>query len=137
MNPVCRQLFFAADGVGPAAVAAVDDDVATIEQRPQLARHRVDRRTRLDHHDDAARPCDALHERTQGRAADETPGRIRMLRDEATHHVRLEIVARDTETVVRHVQREVASHDGQADHADVGVGPALAAGHVELLRVVP
>jgi hypothetical protein len=52
----CFDLPGAADRVGEQAVAAVDQDIARIEQRQQLIDHGVDRRTSLDEHQDLARP---------------------------------------------------------------------------------
>jgi hypothetical protein len=46
----------AALGVREVGVAGVDDDVALVEQGRQLRDHGVDGQSRLDHHDDAARP---------------------------------------------------------------------------------
>ena len=46
----------AAAGVGEVRVAAVDDDVALVQQRDQLVDHRVGGLARLDHDDDRARP---------------------------------------------------------------------------------
>ena len=50
------QLGLAALGVPEVGVAAVDDDVARVEQRRQLGQHGVDRDAGFDHQDDLPWP---------------------------------------------------------------------------------
>ena len=54
-RPVLAQRLLAAAGVGEVRVAAVDDDVAGLQQRHQLVDHRVGGAAGLDHDDDRAR----------------------------------------------------------------------------------
>jgi hypothetical protein len=51
----------AADGVGEMRVAPVDQDVALVEQRHELADEIVDRSARLDHHHHLARRLQGRH----------------------------------------------------------------------------
>jgi hypothetical protein len=57
-------------------VAAVDDDVAVVEQRQQLVEHLVDRRAGLDHHHDPARPFERADELFERRRAGELLSRV-------------------------------------------------------------
>ena len=56
VQPARAQVLLAAAGVGEVGVAAVDDDVAGVEQRDQLGDHRVGGLAGLDHDDDRPRP---------------------------------------------------------------------------------
>jgi hypothetical protein len=65
VDPLLRQLVGTRLVLGPAGVAAVDDDVAVLEQLAQLIDHRLNGLHR-DHHPDRSRPlgqlCDQVGE---------------------------------------------------------------------------
>ena len=71
------QLRLAALGVPEIGVAAVDDDVARVEQRRQLGEHGVDRDAGFDHQDDLARPRQRGDELGQRRDAGDPGARGR------------------------------------------------------------
>ena len=62
LMPSCLQVGLAPARLLEVGVAAVDDDVARLQQRLQLVQHLVDRLARLDHHPHAARPLQHRHQ---------------------------------------------------------------------------
>ena len=108
-----------AGGVGKMRVAAVDQNVARLEQRGQLVDHVIDRKPRLDHDHDLPRRLerrDQVHDRM--RADDLLP--LGSSLDERVDLGGRTIEHGDGESVALHVQDEVFTHHGQADQADVG-----------------
>ena len=110
---------FAADGVGPEAVAAVDDDVVRLDAGvDELLGHRIDGRAGLDQDDELARLLDGGDELLERLAADQPAGRV-FAGDEFLHRLGGAVVDRDLEAVVGDVEGEVFAHDGQADQTDI------------------
>ena len=115
-----REVFFAADGVRPQGVAAVDDDVLLLEQRHQTVDHGIGRPAGLDEDDDFARALDRGDEVFECQRGMESAGRVGVFFDEFLGLCRRAVVDGNTETMVGDVQREVLSHHGEADETDVG-----------------
>ncbi len=113
--------FFAADGVGPEGVAAVDDDVVGGEKGDQAVDHGVGGLAGLDEDDDLAGKADGLDEFLEGLAADEAAGGGGVFGDELLGLFDGAVVDRDFKAVVGDVEGEVLTHDGEADESDVGV----------------
>ena len=118
-KPASGQLLAAALGVREMAVAAVDDDVAFIQQGFQLIDHRIHRGAGFDHDNNPARALQAGHEILDGVAGDDIfalgarLGEISGLLGRPVEHGRAEPVALD-------VQYEVFAHDGESDQPDSG-----------------
>ena len=107
--------FFAADGVGPEGVAAVDDDVVCFDAGgDEFFDHGVDGGAGLDEDDEFAGFLDGGDEVLDGFAADEAAGGI-FAGDEFLHHFGGAVVDGDLVAVVGDVEGEVFAHDGQAD----------------------
>ena len=106
-----------AAGVVEVRVAAVDDDVAGLEQRDELVDDGVGGRARLDHDDDAARPLEGGDEVGHRVGGDERPLRAVLL-DELRRPGAGAVVDGDDVVVVRQVAGEVAAHDGEAGDPD-------------------
>ncbi len=104
--------------VGVMGVAAVDQDVARLEQRGDLLDHLIDGRAGLDHDHDLARPLQRGDQLLDGVAADDLfalgPAGEELVDPSAGAVEHGHGVA-----VALHVQDEVFAHDGQADQADV------------------
>jgi len=62
VDPLFRERFCPPDRVLVIGVAAVDDDVARLQERQELVDDSVHRRSRLHHHHDLAGPRERLHE---------------------------------------------------------------------------
>ena len=118
-DPLLLQGTGAPGGVGVVGVAAVDQDVARLEQGDQLVDHRIDGGAGLDHDHDLARPLERADQLGDGVAADDLlplPSAV----DEVVDLGRGPVEDRDRVAVALHVQHEVLAHHGQADQADVG-----------------
>ena len=115
------QGFFAADGVGPEGVAAVDDDVVGLEQRDQTVDDGIGGFAGLDEDDHLARLREGLDELREGLGADEAAGRGGIFRDKLLRLFDRAVENRDLEAVVGDVEGEVLTHHGEADESDVGV----------------
>jgi hypothetical protein len=108
----------AANGVGEVTVAAVDENVARLQQRNQLLDHFIHCAAGLDHHEDFAGLFQIRRQFLKTAAADNglsgcAAGYERIdLRDRAVVH-------RDSEALRRHVHDEVFSHDGKPNQADI------------------
>ena len=124
-----------ADGVGEERVAAVDDDVARLEDLHERLDHRIRRTTGFDHDDSGARllqrgrelpVAERGHEPGLGVISDELVG----LRPRPVEH-------RDRVAFARgEIASEVRSHHRESDDSDVGGGlcVGLGFGHGKLLR---
>ncbi len=104
-------------GVAEVLVAAVDQHVAFAEQRPQRRDGLVDDLARLDQHDEAAWP--AQHGQQIGQRLERVHASGGGLRREALDRIRPRVPPADREAVVRDVERQVLSHDAEADDADI------------------
>ena len=69
LMPVPASSLDAAFGVGEERVAAVDDDVALLQERLEFGDDRIHRPAGLHHDQDAARPLEELHKFLDGLAA--------------------------------------------------------------------
>jgi hypothetical protein len=125
----------APDRVVEVGVAAVDDDVARLEQAGQLVDHRVGAFTGLHHDDRGARHTERRDEVFDGFArhevalaavlTDELAGALRRAVEHG-HHVAF---------AAGEVPGQVATHDGQADDAYVGTLLRLHAKENTLIRL--
>ncbi len=119
--------FFAADGVGPKGVAAVDDDVAGLEHGGEAVDHGVGGLAGLDEDDGLAGLGEGRSELLERLGADNAAGGGGVFGDELVGLLDRAVIDRDLEAVVGDVEGEVLTHHGEADESDVGVR----LGHVE------
>ena len=109
---------FAALGVGPERIAAVDDDVAGLEERDELLDHRVDRRAGLDHDLRFARALERADKFLEALREDEilafAPGVGEGIDDGGGA-----VIDGDVEAFRLHVEDEVLAHHCEADQADI------------------
>ena len=105
-----RKFCAAAAGVLKERVTAVQNDVALLEQRLQLADHRIHRRAGLNHQHDAARARKRGHHLLQ--RVKRRQVFVGMLSHDLLGHSAAAVVARDLKTVIRHIERKAASHNG-------------------------
>ena len=123
----------ATGGVGVERVAAVDHDVALVQERDEIVDHGVDDRARLDQQDDLAGSgecTDELFERL---------GAAYVLIGRGPLHELLggrggPVVHRHRVAVIGEVEHQVLAHDGQPDQTDVcacahGVSPIAGSAH--------
>jgi hypothetical protein len=109
----------APDGIGEARVAAIDDQVARLEQRRQRLDLHIGGLPRLHHQDQRARPpqrADQLLQRDAGRHR-EALGLV--ARDELLGPARRPVVDGDAVAMLGDVEREILAHHAEADQADV------------------
>ena len=121
------QRMLAPPGVHEVRVAAVDHDVAVVQQRDELVDHRVGGRAGLDHDDDGPGPLQAGHE-VRHRLARQERALVAVLLDQAAGPFRRPVVQRDRVAVAGQVPGQIAAHHGQAGDADVGLLAAFVAG---------
>jgi hypothetical protein len=120
------QAFFAerllaADGVGPERVAAVDDDVALLEDGGEAVDHGVGRLAGLNEDDGLARLRQRGGEFLEGLGGDEAARGVGVLGDELVGLFGGAVVDRNPEAVVGDVEGEILTHHGEADESDVRV----------------
>ena len=120
--------FVAAFGVGVERVAAVDDDVALVEQRDELLDHGIHRTAGLDHDHDLARGGEGLDELLERLRADELFAG--MGGDEFVGDRGGAVVNRDLEAAGFHIENEILAHDGQTNQSEVAFA------HVEVCRLL-
>ena len=122
-------------GVAEVGIAAVDDDVARLENLDQLLDHAVgggglgiesggwggDRVARLDHQHHLARPGQRVGQLLERMRADDLAALDVCPVDEIVHLARGPVVDGNGETVVLHVQNEILAHHGQAHQADIAL----------------
>ena len=122
----------AADRVGEQAVAAVDDDVARLEDLHQRVDDGIGRATGLDHDDRRARLLQVrgellIRERGHEFGLRVLGEQLVGLRTRPVEHSDRVPLAR------REVAGEVRTHDGESDDSDIGGGLGGLLRHVELL----
>ena len=105
-------------GVAEIGVAAVDDDVARVEQGRQLREHGVDRDAGLDHQDDLPRSRQRGHELRQGRDAGDAGARGRS-REIFLGAQGGAVVDDHGKTVAGDIEGEILAHHRQPDQPDV------------------
>ena len=115
------ELAFAADGVRPEGVAAVDDDVARLEDRGELVDDGVGGAAGLDEDDGLAGLLQGGREVLHGGAAGQLARGLRVFLHELVGLGGRAVVDRDREAVVGDVEGEVLAHDGQTDETNVGL----------------
>ena len=119
-----QALFFdalrAALGVGVVGIAAVDEDVAFVEQREERVDEVVDGRAGLDHHHDLPRLGEVGHEVFQRVAADELLA-FGSAGDELVDLAGRAIVHGDVIAAAFDIERQVFAHHGEADEADIAL----------------
>jgi hypothetical protein len=120
LEPLVRQKLGADIGVGVVGVSGVDDQVPVVQEGDQFADDGVNGRPGRDEQHDG--PGHAKH-------GDECPYVRRRAHIPVLgfmpQHLDLDLVvviSRHRESVPGHVQQEIASHDAQADHADLTQG---------------
>ncbi len=114
----------APDGVRIAGIAAIDDQIARLEQRRQRIDLLVGRLAGLDHRDDRARAADRRDQVLERQAGDQRKALGLVARDERLGPAGGPVEDGGAVTVLGDVEREVLAHDGEADQADVRL-PAL------------
>ena len=116
--PFSASILGAANGVGEVAVAAVDDDVALVEQGQERLDHHVHRLAGLDHDHDAAGRLELGHEFLRSVGAEDGLA-LGAAREEVVHLGGGAVVDAHRVPVIGHVEHEVFTHHGEADQSDV------------------
>ncbi len=119
VDALLAQLLLAPPGVLEVRVAAVDDDVARLQQRGELADHGIGRLPGLHHDDQAARPLQRVHELLRGLGGDEGPLVPELLHQRGGLRGR-PVVDGDGEAVAGEVPGEVAPHHREPGDTDLG-----------------
>ena len=115
-----RVHLLSADGVGPLAVAAVDDDVVGLEAGgAELVHESVHRGPGLDEDHDLPRLLEGSEQVGERGATNEAAPCVRVAAHELVHGRRRAVVDRDPVPVIGHVEREVLAHHRQPDQPDV------------------
>jgi hypothetical protein len=122
VQPVLAQRLLAAAGVGVVRVAAVDHDVARLQQRHQLVDDRVGRPAGLHHHDDRPGPLQRGDE-VGHRLAGQERALVAVLGHQAAGALDRPVVQRDREAVPGEIAGQVAPHDRQPGHPDLRCAP--------------
>src|SRR3954464_12569532 len=117
MNTRRSQRGFAAARVLEPGVAAIDEHIASFQERLQLLDGRVNRLPGRDHYHDAPRARQRRGELFEGRCALELCAG--MLRDEVSDPVGFEIPHSDAGTVRFDVERQVAPHRAKSDDPEI------------------
>ena len=115
-------------GVVIVGVAAVDDGVFRIEQRPQPVNLLIHHRAGGHHQHDGARRSHGGHQRLGTVAGQKIVAQATGLRHEAAGCFTRPVVDRHHESVFGHVERQIGTHRAEADQADVGT-PVGVHGH--------
>ena len=105
-------------GVGEQRVAAVDDDVAVLQQGREFVDDVVDRLAGLDHDD---------HDPWLGESRDETlevlggceAALMAELFDQLVGALAVAVVERDAEAFAGSIAGQVGAHDGEPHHAEI------------------
>ena len=121
VQPVLLELLLAPDRVAVVGVAAVDDDVAVLEQRHQVVDHGVGGGAGLDHDQDDAGLLDGCHELLEALGAHEVT-LVADLLEHRGHSRGRAVVDGDGVTVAGDVAGQVAAHHRQPGQSDGGGG---------------
>ena len=116
VQAVLGQLFRAADRILEKGVAAVDENIAFVEQRAQLFDDVIGAFTGLDHQQDTPRRFERGDEILDRIAGHQIP--IRKILDHALGLLSRAVIDRDRVPAGFDVQGQIATHDGHADNAD-------------------
>ena len=120
METLFLEILLAALGVGPEAVATVDDDVTLLQQGNELLDHGIHGAAGLDHDHGLAGTGEGGDELLEGLGRDDVLPLGAAL-GELLGHGRGAVVDADGEALALHVEDEVLAHDGEADEADVAL----------------
>jgi hypothetical protein len=112
---------FAADGVGPESVTAVDDDVARLEHGREAVNYRVGGFAGLHEDDGLAGLREGGGEFLEGLGANDSAGSVGVFCDKLLGLFDGAIVDRDLEAVIGDVEGEILTHDGESNESDVRV----------------
>ena len=115
------QHLFAADGVGPQSVAAVDDDIVGFEQRNEAVDHGVGGFSGLHENDHLARLREGGDEFWERLGPDQTARGGGVFSDKLLGFLDRAVVHRNPEAVVGDIEGKVLTHHGKADESDVRV----------------
>ena len=110
-KPFIFEGFFAADGVGPKCVTAVDDDVGGFEQQHEAVDDGVGRLARLHENNHFARLSQGGDELRERLGADHPTGRGRILGNEFIGFFYGPIKDRDLKAVICDIERQVLAHN--------------------------
>ena len=115
--PRLRQRFGPAVRVLKIGVAPVHDNIPPLQEGKELLQHRIHRRPGLDHQ----KHLPGALQRGDQRLQAVKPGQVfvGMLPQHPVRHLRAAVVARHTEAVVRHIERQAAAHDRKTHQPDV------------------
>ena len=115
---MCFGFGAAADGVGIIAVAAIDQDIARLQQRNQFLNEFIDGAACADHHHGLTRAGEGCNPFGEAVAADQILVFSSAV-DERIHLGGGAVEAGHGEAFAFHVEDEVFAHDGEADDADI------------------
>ena len=117
-QPFALRFGCAPHGVGEVAVAAVNQDITLFQQRCQRLNQCIHRFSRFDHHEDLARFLQCRYQLFRCVRSDKVlPGRPSV--DKGIHFLRCPVVYRNGKAFGFHVHRQVFTHDGKSDYADI------------------
>src|SRR5690606_24580173 len=113
------ELASAPDRIREIRVAAVDDDVAGLEEREELLDELIDGRARLHHEHDLAGTFEAGNELFDAlRPLNLSSG---VGREELVDFARREVENGDRIAFVVHVEDEILAHDRESDQTDIAL----------------
>ena len=122
-HPFGLEVLRPADGIGKMRVAAVNEDVALVQERKQLLDQFIHRLAGLDHHHDLARTGKRFHEILDRLRSDEVfslSAPVDESFDNALFHAgNGSVVNGHGKALAFHVERKVFTHHGQSDHPDI------------------
>ena len=116
-HPQFRQLRAAPPGILKIGIAAVNDNIALLQQRSQRIQHGIHRRPRLDHQNDLPGPFQILHQLFQT---------VRRLQTGIAAKIFHKLIRfgcgsvknKNRNIFTRQVSRKVSPHNSQTDQAD-------------------
>ena len=121
MKSLLPECLFPALGVGPEAIATIDDDIPLFEKGNKLINNRIDGCSCLDHDHSLAwtgQRSDELFE-SLGRM---DPFSLGATFGEFLSHSQSPVVNTDGETFAFHIEDQILAHHGEADQADITLG---------------
>lgn len=126
VDTALAKLLLTTSGVLEVGVAAVDDDIALVQQRGEFLDDRIRRITRLHHDDQAARPFQGRYE-LFGRVRGHEAPFVAELLDQSVRLRCRAVVHRDRVAVAGEVARQVAAHHREPGDADLRSAAHLSA----------
>ena len=107
-----------ADGVREVGIAAVNENIAVVEQRKKLLDHIVYGLSRFDHHKHLARLFQIVNQFFETVAANDIFSGGSAV-DELVHFFRRAVEDRHSEALRLHVHDQVFTHNGKADETNI------------------